>query len=275
MAQRKKAVEFHKQTQPAPRAVRKIETDEILTGLDKFEYLLGMYWKPIAAGVAAVILIIVALVIIQAARKAGDAATRSAFADAATIEELSKVIQENPGHPAGVNARFKLASLYADKKEFQKAHDTLREIADQSKNAPFLRVQAALHAAYMLEAAGKDNDAINEFNAVIEDSFASEDQRQEAFYSAARLCVKLGKTAQAERLLAAVNYSRKDSLWVMKASALKLDMARPAAKPAPATKPEAKAEAKPAAPEAKAEAKPAAPAPEAKPAAPAPAPAAK
>ena len=244
MAQRKKTVEFHKQTQPAPQAVRKIETDEILTGLDKFEYLLGMYWKQIAAGAGAIVLIIIALVIVQAARKAGDAATRSAFADAATIEELSKVIQENPGHLSAINARFKLASLYADKKEFQKAHDTLREIANQSKAAPFQRVQAALHAAYMLESAGRDNDAVNEFNAVIEDSFASKDQRQEAFYSAARLCVKLGKTAQAERLLAAVNYSRKESLWVMKASALKLSMAAPDARPAPAAKPVAKPEAK-------------------------------
>ncbi len=222
MAQKKKTVEFFKQTAPAKKVVKKVETDEILEGVDKFEYLLSQYWKPIAGGVAAIAVIVVALIIIQAVRTDADRKLRGEFAAANTIDALETVISANAQHPSAFDAGIRLAQLYTAEKNYSKAYETLQKAAAIRNLDPYLSVKAGILAAYQLENAGKTAEAVQEFTNLANDPNATEGQRTEAVFSAARLSAKLGKTADAERLLATVTVNpQSQDYWQLQCAALK------------------------------------------------------
>ena len=231
MSQKKKTVEFYKQTPLPPKNVKQLDTDEILSGVEKFEFLLGQYWKQLVIGVSAIAVIIVALILIQFAMESADNKLRQAFADAATTEQLEKIISENKDHPAALPAKLRLAELYAEQKSYRVAYETLRDIYLSNSADAFLRVRAGLLAPYMLEKDQKIAEAINSFTEIANDANANENQRTEAIFAAARLSLKLDKKADAERFLAMVNYNQEPkTYWVARCAALKQQIASVPAK---------------------------------------------
>lgn len=232
--QKKKAIEFHKQTSPALKAVRKVKTDEILTGLDRFEFLLREYWRQITVLIGAVALIIVVLIVVSAVRSASDTKLRREFAEASTAETLETLIRSNPGHPSSFPARARLAAIYNAGNDFRKAAEVLRQIHLSPKANAFLRLQAGMQAAYLIEKAGSDPEALAAFLSLIENPLTTQPRREEAIFAAARLNLKAGKIVQAKALLSRINYqTRTPSLWVEKCRTLQKQLpASPAPSPA-------------------------------------------
>lgn len=229
MSQKKKHYEFNKQTPAAPPAVRKVETDEILSGNDKMMYLLGLHWKKIAIGIGALVVIVVALVVIKFVREQNDLELRQAIAAAKTVEDLQPLVDEYQNHPAVIPALFRLGDLYAKVNDYEKAAETFKKIYDAQENVNrFDRLRAGIAAAYQLAAAGKDTEAIALFTAVAQDQTVQEYPMllQEAAYNAANLHVKAGKAQDALVMLDKVIISDANtSFWQEQCKKLKDQLA--------------------------------------------------
>lgn len=216
MAKKKKQIDFYKQTPRALETMRKPEND-VLSGLDKFEFLLTQYWKPCAAAAGAVALLIIALIVIFFVRAAADKELRRKFSAAADAETLEKIIRENPEHPSSFPARVRLATIYQSGKSFRKAAAALREIHRSPKADHFLRLQAGMQAACLLEQAGSDREALEAFLELVDSPLTTQPRREEAIFGAARLNLKLRNIAGARKLLARIQYqAQQPSLWVEK-----------------------------------------------------------
>lgn len=204
MSQKKKTYEFNKQTPAAPQAVRKVETDEILDGTDKFQYLLSQHWKKIAIGLGALVVVVITLIVIKFVREYNDLALRQELAATNTIEELQALVDANADHPSAIPALFRLGDLYAAENDHAKAAETFKRIYDAQDNVnAYDRLRGGLSAAYQLEVAEKEKEAIALFTAVAQDQTVQEYPLvlQEAIYSAARLNVKNNEKDKALALL--------------------------------------------------------------------------
>ena len=134
MSQKKQKYEFNKQTPAAPPAVKKVETDEILSGNDKVMYLIGQHWKKIAIGIGAIVVVVLALVVIKFVREHNDLKLRQEFAAAKTVEELQPLVDKYPNHPAVIPALFRLGNLYATANDNVKAAESFKKIYDAQEN---------------------------------------------------------------------------------------------------------------------------------------------
>lgn len=204
MSQKKQNYEFNKQAPATPPAAKKVETDEILTGSDKFMYQLGQHWKKIAIGIGVIVVVVIALIVIKFVREHNDLKLRQEFAAAKTVQELQALVDKHPDHPSAIPALFRLGDLYAATNDNAKAAESFIRICDAKKNVnDFDRLRAALAAAYQLEASGKDTEAIARFTMAFQDQAVQEYPMilQEAVYGAARLHFKNKQTKEAQELL--------------------------------------------------------------------------
>lgn len=229
MSQKKQKYEFNKQTPAAPPAVKKVETDEILSGNDKVMYLIGQHWKKIAIGIGAIVVVVLALVVIKFVREHNDLKLRQEFAAAKTVEELQPLVDKYPNHPAVIPALFRLGNLYATANDNVKAAESFKKIYDAQENVNhFDHLRGGIAAAYQLEAAGKDTEAIALFTAVAQDQTVQDFPLllQEASYNAARLHVKTGKKQDALAMLDKVILSDANvSFWQEQCKKLKDQLA--------------------------------------------------
>lgn len=198
----KKPVEFYKQTQVMEKQpVKKVETDEILSGTDKFVFLLSQHWKKLSIGLGAIAAVIVLLVIIQHIRETQDLALRHQFADAKDVDAIAALIADNADHPAAISARFRLAAMKAKNGDFISAAETLQEVAALNGVDPYYAAAAQLRAAAYLEQGKKDGEARALYITLLNDPQADDLVRSEARFGAARLSIKLGKNADAAEYL--------------------------------------------------------------------------
>lgn len=230
MSQKKKNYEFNKQTPAAPPAVKKVETDEILDGSDKFQYLLSQHWKKIAIGFGVLALIVITLLIVKYVREYNDIELRREFAAAKTTAELQALVDKHADHPSAIPALFRLGDLYAKEKDFAKAAETFKRIYDAQENVnDFDRLRGGIASAYQLEAAGKQKEAIALFTAVAQDQTVQEYPMvmQEAIYGAARLLSASNDNAGALALLDKIPQSENtaNSYWQMQCKKLKAQLA--------------------------------------------------
>ncbi len=230
MSQKKQKYEFNKQTPAVPPTVKKVETDDILSGNDKIMYLLGQHWKKIAIGLGALVVIVIALVVIKFVREQNDLKLRQEFAAAQTVEDLQALCDQYADHPSAVPALFRLGDLYAKANDNAKAADAFKKIFDSQENVnSFDHLRAGIAAAYQLEAAGKDTEAIAQFTAVAQDQTVNSypDFLQEAAAGAARLCLKAGQTKEAAAMLDKVilTENNNSSYWQEQCKKLKDQLA--------------------------------------------------
>jgi len=173
----------------------------LFSDTERFEMWFSTYWKP-AAGVAVVIAVLAAAAFwAVTARSAAERKAAFALADANTVEELRSAISENAGH-AGVGiARYRLAKLLIDSEKYQEALKQLDAVSADNSVDPTLAAQARLSAGYVSELEKNFKEAIRRFLAVESDTTLPAAQRAEAGYSAGRLLIQTGDTAQAKAVL--------------------------------------------------------------------------
>ncbi len=227
----KKKIEFYKQVKtekPAPAAGE--QNKEVVSDLAKLEMLVGEYWRQILLGIGVVIVAVIALIVIQMVNEKAELELVQEFAKADTVEELNAVIRDNADHKAGILARMKLAQKYIEAGNDTAAYSALREVYGMKDADSFLRIQAGLQSAYLMEKAGKLKEAIADFTEVSNDPQVREIQRQEALYAAARIYIREQDLPAAKSLLNRINYdSPAANIWTEKCARLKNEVENPAA----------------------------------------------
>jgi len=174
----------------------------MMTDVERLEQEFVTYWKPIAATAVGLAILIAAICWAAAYQKRVTRQAREALAGAAQIETLEKALVDYGSTPAAPAARFRLAGLYLQKKEYAKAIAQLKQIGDANHDA-YLAANAVLTEAYALELSGKTVDAAAKFAALSKQTTVPESIRAEARFSAARLYVQKKDLKEAAALLAA------------------------------------------------------------------------
>lgn len=175
---------------PPKRNVRKMNSElkqALFSDTERFEMFFAAHWKKIAViAVAAALLAAIIFGIWMAWRNARKQAAAE-LADAATVTELTAALQKHPSEPGTPVARFRLARLYIEAKDYDAAMAELGAIAEFPGVDPLLANSARLTGAYMLELKNELVRAAAAFDAIGGDSTVAAGIRAEADYAAARL----------------------------------------------------------------------------------------
>lgn len=174
----------------------------MMTDFERFAHGFITYWKPIAATVVGLAVLISAISWAAAHQKKVAREAREALAGATTVETLEKALADHAGSHAAMPARFRLAVMHLQAKNYDKAIAQLRQIGDADGDAS-LAANAALTEGYALELSGKAADAAAKFSALAGLATAPMAVRAEARYAAGRLFVMQKQLKAAAGLLAA------------------------------------------------------------------------
>ena len=211
MANKKKKIESFDQLaniQQRKRPAQQQEEPAISSMLDEFEMWMAVNWKKAIIGVCAFAVAVSVVIIIQGAIQRAELAARKELANAGSIAEQEAAIAKHPSNKAADFARLRLAGdLVTNDKpgDLEKAREQLLAVASSTKSETFIKMRAALDAAYILEQLGKKEDAAVEFERVASFAQTPEDLRVEASYSAARLFSSLDQMMKADAMLKNIN----------------------------------------------------------------------
>lgn len=159
------------------------------------------YWKLIAVAVVGVALLVAAIGWAAAHQKKSAREARETLAAATNAEELENALKALGGSPAAPSARFRLAGMHLQSKQYDKAIEQLKQVGDAGGDA-YLAANAALAEAYALELSGKTADAAAKFAVLSAQATAPAAVRAEARYAAGRLYVMQKDLTRAAGLLA-------------------------------------------------------------------------
>ncbi|MFA7229776.1 MAG: hypothetical protein WC071_00760 [Victivallaceae bacterium] len=175
-------------------------SNSLMDDFDRFEHLAITYWKQILWACVLIVVVVAVVVSFLAWQAAADKQAADVLANAGTEQEIIKAVQEYGNNKAARYARLRLASMYIEQKQFDKAFEQFKLIA--SSGAPDEMLwQTRLAEAYALELAGRFQEAVERFAEIGRDSFLPEAFRCEANYSAGRISVQLKDTKNAEKYL--------------------------------------------------------------------------
>lgn len=158
------------------------------------------YWKLIAIVVIGLALLIAAIGWAAMHQKKSARTARETLAAATNAEELANALKAFGGSPAAPAARFRLAGMHLQAKQYDKAINELKQVGSADGNT-FLAANAALTEGYALELAGKADDAAAKFAALAELATAPAAVRAEARYAAGRLYLMQKNLRKAAELL--------------------------------------------------------------------------
>ena len=164
----------------------------LMNDVERLELGFATYWRQIAA-VAVIAAIVVALIFwgfSYSRRSAREAAFT--LADASTVTELTAALDKYGDKPGAAAARFRLAKLRIDAKEYAAALEDLRTLIASAPAEPLLG-NARLAEAYLLEIMDKPETAAGLFAELGRSMDLSSTLRAEANFSAGRLFIKLKK----------------------------------------------------------------------------------
>lgn len=189
----------------AQKVVNKKALDaEISTSLmddfDRFEHLAITYWKQILWSSVLIVVGVAAVFSFLAWQASADKQAADVLANAKTEQEILKAVQEYGSNKAARYARLRLAGMYIEQKQFDKAFEQFKLVAASGAPDEMLW-QTRLAEAYALELAGRFQDAVERFAEIGRDSFLPEAFRCEANYSAGRISIQLKDTKNAEKYL--------------------------------------------------------------------------
>ena len=195
----------------------------LMNDVERLELGFATYWRQIAV-VAVIAAVVVALVFwgfSHSRRTAREAAFT--LADASTVTELAAALDKYGDQPGAAAARFRLAKLRIDAKEYDAALAELRTLIASAPAEPLLG-SARLAEAYLLEVMGKTAEAAGLFAELGRSMELSSNLRAEANANAGRLYIQLKKFDDAAAALArAVNPDRQSTAaWCRMAQSLLL-----------------------------------------------------
>ena len=174
----------------------------IMTDFERVAHGFITYWKPIAATAVGLAILISAISWAAAHQRTVAREAREALSGAATAETLEKALADHADSPAAAPARFRLAVLLIQAKNYDKAIAQLKLIGEADGDV-YLAANAALTEAYALELSGKAADAAAKFSDLAGLTTAPTAVRAEARYAAGRLLVMQKQLKKAVGLLAA------------------------------------------------------------------------
>ena len=173
----------------------------LFSDTERFEMWFATYWKP-ACFVAIIAAVLAAVIFgIATARSSADRKAAFELTDAATVSEISAALKKHPNHAGAAIARFRLAKLQLDAKNYKDAIAEFDKIANTSGVEATLAGKAKLASGYACELAGKKKEAVPRFLAVESNLELPAALRAEAGYNAGRLLVQTGDEKQAKTVL--------------------------------------------------------------------------
>ncbi len=183
-----------KQSNTAPKDTKALNreiVETLFTDEERAGMFLAGHWKKLIALAAIAVVAITVGFAVYKHREATRQKAAIRLAKAATVADLEAALAEAPAIPGVDTARFRLAKLYADRKEFDKARLTLRTIVDRTEDSA-VRDRAKLERAYLLELdpKAKKEDAAKEFEVIAASADGRVAARAEAAYAAARLYIE-------------------------------------------------------------------------------------
>ena len=161
--------------------------DEMSENFDRFETWVIGNGKYLLAGCIALVVIVAVVFTVIAVRNAAAQADAEMFAKADTIESLTAALAKSPSAASAPEARFRLASLFLEKKDYAAAQKQFEELAKNTSDA-FLAQKAALALGYLDELSGKQDAALQVFAGIADNGQVFADLRAEAAYAAGRIC---------------------------------------------------------------------------------------
>ncbi len=196
-------------------------TQELMGDVERVEFMLMSYWKVLVLALALVVIVIVAGFWGCSSYRASQHRAAVALADAATAEELRAALEAYPSAPGASLARYRLATLLIDAKDYDAALAELQLISGEENN-PELAAQAALNEAYLYELSGKSDQAAKVFSELGTRMGFPELLRAEANFNAARLYAVAGDLTSAVAALKRIPQSSgsQSALWSQHGEAL-------------------------------------------------------
>ena len=161
--------------------------DELSEDFDRFETWVIGNGKVLVAACVVLVLIVAIVFTVIVARNSAAQKNAEMFAKAKTIEEITAALEKAPSALSAPEARFRLASLYLEKKDYASARTQFEQIAKDASHA-FLAAKANLSIGYLDELAGKKDEALKVFAALADNVQTLPELRAEAAYAAGRIC---------------------------------------------------------------------------------------
>jgi len=175
--------------------------DMLLDDIDKFEHFAANNWKGIIYACFAIFAAIVVGAIAFQVRNSMRSKALNVISAAETKDALEKVVKDYSSYPAVNSARIKLALIYVNEKNYDKAAELYKIMQTSSALPDEMRWRAALNISYITELKGEKEKAAAAFAETGSSSLMSESFRAEANYSAGRIYSELNNNPKAAELL--------------------------------------------------------------------------
>ncbi len=188
----------------------------LLNDFDKIETFVISKWKQLFIGAGVIIVLVAIAYGIMLKKENNERAAMRVIADASTKEQLIDAIKRCSSYKEVDYARIRLAKIYADEKDYAKAAELYKAVA-QNTQSQDLKCRSLLDGAYMQENAGAFAEAARAFMVIADNTMYGAGVRAEAYYSALRLALKANKKDDASKIFAKLNTFAEDqnaATWV-------------------------------------------------------------
>ncbi|OGV31761.1 MAG: hypothetical protein A2020_05575 [Lentisphaerae bacterium GWF2_45_14] len=175
--------------------------DMLLDDIDKFEHFAANNWKGIIIGFFVMFAAVVVVAVGYQVNNSMKAKALNAISAADTKESLEKIVKDYASYPAVNSARIKLALIYINAKNYDKAADLYKIMQSASGIPDEMRWRAALNVSYVMELKGEKEKAAASFVETGAQSLLSEAFKSEANYSAGRIYAELKNNSKASEFL--------------------------------------------------------------------------
>lgn len=214
--------------------------NDLMDDFDKFENFVTTKWKSIVYFCIAIVVFVAIGATGYSIKNSMDAKALTIISAAQTIEELNTVIAKYPGNPAVINARIKLATLFKNNKDYDKAIEQYSQIISASQTLDIQKWKAELNIGYISEL--KDTKlGAQKFAEISVKASLPDYVRAEANFAAGRLFLSLNEKDKAVSFLKNVEsakdkFNEGSSFWKLQAKQLleRLGCTKEAAIPASA-----------------------------------------
>ena len=150
--------------------------------LDNFELWVVENRKKILVVSAILVVVIAAALCTWKWYKSAEDRSREAFAKAVKKEQIEAALKKHTKGPAAAGARVRLAKMYEDAKEYDKAAAALTDVVKDETADLLVRGAAAVNAGRYFEYAKTAAEAINAYTAAANNAAYQEATRAEAAY---------------------------------------------------------------------------------------------
>ena len=181
--------------------------DMLLDDIDKFEHFAATNWKGIIIGFFVVFAAVVVVAIGYQVNNSMKSKAINVISAAETKDALEKVVKDYSSYPAVNAARIKLALIYINDKNYDKAAELYTIMRNSPEIPDEMRWRAALNSSYVMELKGQKEQAASSFATTAIQSLMPEAFKAEANYSAGRLYASFNNKDKASELLKAASLS--------------------------------------------------------------------